>query len=106
MVEICHFRLAMSNFGRPLAVVTSTQNKSAYSGERPFSAHPSADTPPRVILSSQPAHGPLGGFEETTISTLVLFSPLVTDALAFCHCSKENLGQDPLNPSSELYSTS
>lgn len=106
MVETYHFRLPMSHFGRPLAVLISTQNESAYSGERTFSAHPSADTQPRVVLSSQHAHGPLGGFEVTTISTLVLSSPLVTDDVTFCHCSKEKPRQDPLNPSSELYSTS
>lgn len=46
-----------------------------------------ADTQPRVIFSSQSAPGPLGGFEMTTISILVLFSHLVTDGLTF-HCSK------------------
>lgn len=40
-------------------------------------------TRPRVVPSSQPVPGPLGGFQVMATSTLILFSPLVPDALPF-----------------------
>lgn len=57
------------------------------SGREPAQFTP-RDTQPRGIFSSQSVPGPLGGFQMTTISILVLFSHLVSDGLTLHCCSK------------------
>ena len=96
----------MSNLGRRWQVLVPAQEGPTCSAERRGSAHPPADTRPRVVPSSQPVPGPLGGFEVMTISTLILFSPLVPDALPFLLLFKSKATSRPRQDPSLLSSAS